>query len=87
MRKPEHYDACVVGAGISGVSVAVRLAEAGLSVALVDAATVGSGASGNSAGHCVTGGYLLPADMAGKIGGDATLEDLKAISQRETGTP
>ncbi|MFI5793906.1 NAD(P)/FAD-dependent oxidoreductase [Streptomyces sp. NPDC051677] len=40
-----HYDCVVVGGGIAGLAVALRLAEAGLSTALIDKLKVGSGAS------------------------------------------
>ena len=41
-------DAAVIGGGIVGVSTAYRLAEAGLSVALLEARRIGSGVTGNS---------------------------------------
>ena len=45
---PIKVDVAVLGAGISGVSVALELAEAGLEVALVEAGRVAGGASGYS---------------------------------------
>jgi len=41
-----EYDAVVVGAGIAGVTTALLLQRAGLSVLLIEAAAVGSGVSG-----------------------------------------
>jgi gamma-glutamylputrescine oxidase len=46
-------DVCVVGAGFSGVSAALHLAEAGFSVVLLEAARVGFGASGRNGGQLV----------------------------------
>ena len=43
-------DICVVGAGFTGVSTALTLAERGYSVALVEANRVGWGASGRNGG-------------------------------------
>jgi glycine/D-amino acid oxidase-like deaminating enzyme/nitrite reductase/ring-hydroxylating ferredoxin subunit len=43
-----EVDAAVVGGGIVGVSAALRLSEAGLSVALLEARTIASGVTGNS---------------------------------------
>ena len=43
-----RVEVAVVGAGIVGVSAARRLARAGVDVALVEAAAVGSGVSGNT---------------------------------------
>ena len=42
---PEAVDVAVVGAGLIGLSVAWRLAAAGLSVAVLDRARAGAGAS------------------------------------------
>jgi glycine/D-amino acid oxidase-like deaminating enzyme len=45
-----RHDVVVVGAGITGLSTAVMLAEAGVDVAVVDAGEVGQGATGASVG-------------------------------------
>ncbi len=45
-----HHDVVIVGAGITGLSTAVMLAEAGVDVAVVDAGPVGRGATGASVG-------------------------------------
>ncbi|SFR64658.1 gamma-glutamylputrescine oxidase [Marinobacter daqiaonensis] len=46
-------DVCVVGAGYTGLSTALFLAEAGFSVVVLEAATVGWGASGRNGGQIV----------------------------------
>lgn len=48
-------DICVVGAGFTGVSTALTLAERGYSVALVEANRVGWGASGRNGGQLING--------------------------------
>ena len=48
-------DICVVGAGFTGVSTALTLAERGYSVALVEGNRVGWGASGRNGGHLING--------------------------------
>ena len=45
-----RHDVVIVGAGITGLSTAVMLAEAGVDVAIVDAGHVGQGATGASVG-------------------------------------
>ncbi len=45
-----RHDVVIVGAGITGLSTAVMLAEAGVDVAVVDAGDVGQGATGASVG-------------------------------------
>ena len=51
----KSVDVCVVGAGFTGVSTALGLAERGYSVALVEANRVGWGASGRNGGHLING--------------------------------
>lgn len=50
MAIERSYDAVVIGAGVMGSVCALRLADAGLSVAIVEAEAVGRGASGRNAG-------------------------------------
>jgi gamma-glutamylputrescine oxidase len=49
------FDVCVVGAGYTGLSAALELAEAGYKVAVVESETVGYGASGRNGGQICTG--------------------------------
>ncbi len=46
-------DVCVVGAGFTGISAALHLAERGLSVVVLEGARVGFGASGRNGGQIV----------------------------------
>ena len=48
-------DICVVGAGYSGLSAALHLAEKGYKVAIIEGARVGWGASGRNGGQIVNG--------------------------------
>ncbi len=52
---PEHVDVAVIGAGFTGLSAALALAEAGTSVAVLERHTVGWGASGRNGGMATTG--------------------------------
>ena len=49
------FDICVVGAGFSGLSTALHLAEKGYQVAVVEGARIGWGASGRNGGQIVNG--------------------------------
>ena len=51
----ETCDVCVVGAGFSGLSTALHLAESGLKVIIVEAVSVGFGASGRNGGQVING--------------------------------
>ena len=48
-------DVCIVGAGYTGLSTAVHLAEQGYSVTLVEGARIGWGASGRNGGQIING--------------------------------
>lgn len=60
---PGRVDAAVVGAGLTGLSAALTLAEAGLSVAVFEAGTAGDGASGRNGGQVLTGVNPLFQDL------------------------
>ncbi|MGD8417249.1 MAG: FAD-binding oxidoreductase [Pseudomonadales bacterium] len=45
-----HADVCVIGAGYTGISAAMELAERGFSVVVLEAHRVGAGASGRNGG-------------------------------------
>ncbi len=49
-REIENYDVVVIGGGICGVSVAAFLAEAGLSVAVLEPTAIAAAASGRNSG-------------------------------------
>jgi len=55
LRGETRADVCVVGAGFTGLSAALHLAEAGLDVVLLEAQRVGFGASGRNGGQLGSG--------------------------------
>ncbi|WP_022722358.1 FAD-binding oxidoreductase [Rhodopseudomonas sp. B29] len=63
-------DVCVVGAGLAGLSVALELAQSGLSVAVLEGRRVGWNASSHHLGS-VTPGYGVPLDeLIDRVGPD-----------------
>lgn len=50
-----HADVCILGAGITGLSTAIELAEAGYKVVVLEAQRIGWGASGRSGGQAIFG--------------------------------
>ena len=65
-------DVCVVGAGFSGLSTAIYLAEQGVDVVVLEANRIGWGASGRNGGQFVMGyGEDTPALVARTLGYDA----------------
>ncbi len=61
----------IVGGGFTGMSAALHLAEAGISVALVEANEIGFGGSGRNAGLVNPGFWLPLPDMIKALGQDA----------------
>ncbi|WP_439507363.1 NAD(P)/FAD-dependent oxidoreductase [Yoonia sp.] len=55
LKGDQLIDICVVGAGYSGLSAALHLAEKGFKVAIIEGARVGWGASGRNGGQIVNG--------------------------------
>jgi len=82
-------DVCVVGAGLAGLSAAIELADRGYSVLVLEAETVGWGASGRNGGQIIAGlaceqGVIEKAlgfDAARKAW-DVTIEALDLVRER-----
>jgi gamma-glutamylputrescine oxidase len=73
-------DVCVIGAGFTGLSTALHLAQAGYSVAILEAQRVGFGASGRNGGQ-VSGGQRMDQEGLEKMLGDEHARALWDISQ------
>ncbi|KZY34348.1 oxidoreductase, partial [Roseovarius sp. HI0049] len=78
-------DVCVVGAGYTGLSAALHLAEQGLDVVLLEAHRVGFGASGRNGGQLGSGQRMDQHFVEKQVGRDdaaklwALAEDAKAL--------
>lgn len=55
------FEVAVIGAGFAGLSAALKLAQSGVSVCVLEAEHVGYGASGRNGGFCCLGGTKLDA--------------------------
>ncbi len=64
-------DVAVVGAGYSGLSCALHLAEKGLNVAVLEANTIAYGGSGRNVGLVNAGLWMPPDEVEEKLGADA----------------
>jgi gamma-glutamylputrescine oxidase len=63
-------DVCVLGGGIAGCSAALHLAQRGLKVVLLEARTVGFGASGRSGGQTIFGLAAGQQKLIAEVGRD-----------------
>jgi glycine/D-amino acid oxidase-like deaminating enzyme len=63
--KTRQTDVAIIGAGFTGLSAALHLARAGISVTVLEAERIGWGASGRNGGFCCLGGGMA---------GDAALD-------------
>jgi gamma-glutamylputrescine oxidase len=63
-------DVCVLGGGIAGCAAALHLAKRGFSVALLEARTVGYGASGRSGGQTIFGLAAGQQKLIAEVGRD-----------------
>jgi gamma-glutamylputrescine oxidase len=63
-------DVAIVGGGIAGVSAALHLTKRGYDVALLEANTVGYGASGRSGGQTIFGLAASQKSLAAEVGAD-----------------
>ncbi len=79
-------EVCVVGAGIGGLATAWHLAERGAAPLVLDAATVGGGASGRNGGFFLAGAAEFQNDLRRRVGAEraralyaATLEAQQAV--------
>lgn len=74
LTEPFSCEVAVVGGGIAGVSAALRLAEDGAAVALLEARTIASGVTGNSSAKLSALQGTAYSMIAGKAGRDAAAE-------------
>src|SRR5262249_32835697 len=63
-----HVDVAIIGAGFTGVSAALTLAEGGARVAVLDARELGQGGSGLNGGQVIPGLKLDPSELFARFG-------------------
>lgn len=61
-------DVAIVGAGFTGLSAALHLAEGGARVAVLEGVEIGFGGSGRNVGLVNAGMWVMPDDLPGELG-------------------
>ena len=69
---PAHADVAVIGAGFTGLSAARSLAKRGINVVVLEANSIGWGASSRNGGMVLTGLKLSPETLAKRYGMELT---------------
>ncbi len=72
-------DVCIIGAGFTGISAGLHLAEHGARVTVLESAQVGWGASGRNGGQIVNG-YSRELDVIARRYGEAAAEQLGGMA-------
>jgi gamma-glutamylputrescine oxidase len=72
-------DVCIIGAGFTGISAAIELAERGIASVVLEAVRVGFGASGRNGGQIVNG-YSRDLDVIAKRYGDGPGKAIGAMA-------
>lgn len=89
LTQPIDVETCIIGGGLSGIGVALPLAEQGHQVAVIEAARIGFGASGRNGGQVIHGWGADMQDLAPLVGlpvakqlWQLSLEGIKLIDTR-----
>ena len=80
LRGDHATDVCVLGAGYTGLSAALSLAERGYRVTILEAHRVGWGASGRNGGQAIVG-FGCEVDTLERLVGDADARRLFDFSR------
>ena len=82
LRTDESCDVAVIGAGFTGLSAALELAQQGIDVRVLEAGQVGWGASGRNGGFACMGSHKLSyGTMIRRYGLDATKQFYETMRQ------
>jgi glycine/D-amino acid oxidase-like deaminating enzyme len=82
LQADTQCDVAIIGGGFTGLSAAISLAEGGMDVCLLEAGTIGWGASGRNGGFACIGSHKLSyATMIGRYGLDATKAFFRAMQE------
>ena len=67
-EKLNRYDFAVIGGGLAGLVLSLKLSQGGATVAVFESKTIGSGASGRNGGFCSAGWAANPIKIKRLLG-------------------
>ena len=79
IQNDKKVDVCVIGAGFTGLSTAIHLAEKGYRVAVLEANHIGAGGSGRNVGLVNAGTWAQPDELNNFMGEQAGEKLTKAL--------
>lgn len=79
IQNDKNVDVCVIGAGFTGLSTAIHLAEKGYRVAVLEANRIGAGGSGRNVGLVNAGTWAQPDELNKFMGEKAGEKLTKAL--------
>ena len=85
LSESQRADVCIIGAGYTGLSTALHLAEAGYKVIILEAQRIGFGASGRNGGQIATG-QRVEQDSLIKLAGSSTADSLWDLAEESKAT-
>ena len=83
---PLTCDVAVIGAGFTGLSAALHLAEGGADVVVLEAQHPAWGASGRNGGFCCLGGFGAPDGVIARLHGEAARVEARQTEMAAVGT-
>lgn len=81
IQHDQNVDVCVIGAGFTGLSTAIHLAEKGYRVAVLEAKHIGAGGSGRNVGLVNAGTWAQPDELNKLMGEQAGEKLTKALGE------
>jgi glycine/D-amino acid oxidase-like deaminating enzyme len=81
LAQDEKVDVCIIGAGFTGLSAALHLAEYGKKVCVLEAHAVGEGGSGRNVGLVNAGTWARPDDLNTYLGDEVGEKLTTALGQ------
>ena len=78
LKSNSNYDVVIVGGGLAGLTLLLKLVESGIDALLIESEVIGAGASGRNGGFC-SPGWSQDYDILSKYLDLETVKELSLI--------